>query len=213
MVHAANLLSIYRTNHLLNNPQCMKQDSDMWLRAYENKDHEDEWEKVYGDYDAAVDNPTVPFYKELAERYPEAKVILTVRSADNWYNSLCKTVFQIQRFHFPEDFPESARKMLGVTRVVSWNGYWKDDPVREPNKKELCKIFNDHIEEVKGVIPPERLRIMELGECWERICKFLGKEILDEPYPRLNESEGFMDRWLKTIEMLNIVEHEMAART
>ncbi|KAG0184717.1 hypothetical protein DFQ28_010662, partial [Apophysomyces sp. BC1034] len=200
MVNAANLLPRYRTHHLLNNPQCMQQDSDVWLRAFENKDHEDEWEKVYGDYDAAVDYPTVAFYKELAARYPEAKVILTVRSADSWYNSVCKTLFQIRTSHDPEDYPESARKMIKTTRLVSCNGYWKDDPVREPNKEELCKMFNDHIEEVKRVIPPERLLIMELGEGWERLCKFLGQEIPDEPYPRVNESEGFVNNCEKAIE-------------
>ncbi|KAG0192797.1 hypothetical protein DFQ28_007557, partial [Apophysomyces sp. BC1034] len=77
---------------------------------------------------------------------------------------MCKTVFEIRKIPFAEDYPESAKKMIGVNQLVSCNGYWKDDRTREPNKEELCKIFNDHIEEVKRVIPPERLLIMELGE-------------------------------------------------
>jgi hypothetical protein len=40
------------------------QDPDVWRRAYDNPDnHEDEWEKVYGKYTAAIDWPTVTFYK------------------------------------------------------------------------------------------------------------------------------------------------------
>ncbi|KAG0191490.1 hypothetical protein DFQ28_011738 [Apophysomyces sp. BC1034] len=210
--HALEKLG-YRTHHVLKDPQCMQQDSDVWLRAYENKDHEDEWEKVYGDYDAAVANPTVPFYKELAERYPEAKVVLTIRSADSWYNSVCKTLFNSWKHPLPEDLPESARKMFEMTRVVMLNSYLKDDPAREPNKEELCKMFNDHIEEVKRVIPTERLLIMELGEGWERLCKFLGKEIPDEPYPRANERDSFMNTCTKVVEQLKITENEMVART
>ncbi|KAG0184716.1 hypothetical protein DFQ28_010661 [Apophysomyces sp. BC1034] len=203
----------YRTHHLGNESRRQQLDPGVWLRAFENKDHEDEWENVYGDYDAAVDTPTAPFYKELAERYPEAKVILTIRSADSWYNSICKTIFKIRKIPFPEGFPESRRKMMELGRAVMLNGYFKDDPVREPNKEELCKMFNDHIEEVKRVIPPDRLLIMELGEGWERLCKFLGKEIPDEPYPRLNEREGFVDRYEKAIEALRMAEKEVAAKT
>ncbi|KAG0191489.1 hypothetical protein DFQ28_011737 [Apophysomyces sp. BC1034] len=212
MVNAANLLSRYRTHHMLKDPQCMQLDSDVWLRAYENKDHEDEWEKVYGDYDAAVDYPTAAFYKELAERYPEAKVVLIVRSVDSWYNSMCKTVFKIWKSKYTENLPESARKMNEMCGVVMLNGYLKDDPAREPNKEELCKMFNDHIEEVKRVIPTERLLIMELGEGWERLCKFLGKEIPDEPYIRANDSEGFVDKFVKTIDVLKIAENKVGVK-
>ncbi|KAG0191491.1 hypothetical protein DFQ28_011739 [Apophysomyces sp. BC1034] len=207
LCHALEKLG-YRTHHLMKDPHCMQQDSDVWLRAYENKDHEDEWEKVYGDYDAAVDYPTAAFYKELAERYPEAKVVLTIRSADSWYNSISKTVLKSRTAPFPEDFPESARKILGMSRLISWNGYFKEDPTREPNKEDFCKIFNDHIEEVKRVIPPERLLIMELGEGWERLCKFLGKKIPDEPYPRVNETEDFVNNCKKIIEAVKIAEKE-----
>ncbi|KAG0182323.1 hypothetical protein DFQ28_002068 [Apophysomyces sp. BC1034] len=198
----------YRTHHLVNDSRRSQLDSGVWLRAFENKDHEDEWEKVYGDFDAAVDNPTVPFYKELAECYPEAKVILTVRSADSWYNSLCNTMLKVWKLPVPECLSEPRRKMLELCQAIMLNGYFKDDLTREPNKEELCKMFNDHIEEVKQVIPPERLLIMELGEGWERLCKFLDKEIPDEPYPRSNETEGFVDKYEKAIEALRIEEME-----
>ncbi|KAG0192798.1 hypothetical protein DFQ28_007558 [Apophysomyces sp. BC1034] len=189
------------------------QDTGVWIRASEDKDHEDEWEKVYGNYDAAVDNPTSTFYKELSERYPEAKIILTVRSVESWYNSMCKTVFKENRLQVPDDCPEHIKKMTDMIRKVTLQGYWKDGPDREPNKEELCKMFNDRIEEVKRVIPPERLLIMELGEGWERLCKFLGKEIPDEPYFWANDSNDFFLNQTKALEELKIAEKKMAART
>jgi hypothetical protein len=46
---------------LMNDPT---QDVGVWIRAFDNPEtHEDEWEKVYGEYRAAVDWPTVTFYK------------------------------------------------------------------------------------------------------------------------------------------------------
>ncbi|KAG0190348.1 hypothetical protein DFQ28_002196, partial [Apophysomyces sp. BC1034] len=202
----------YRTHHMLKVASDPTQDIGVWIRAYEDKDHGDEWEKVYGDYDAAVDNPTVPFYKELVERYPEAKVILTVRSADSWYDSMCRTVFRSTKHQIPHDIPEHTQKMVNLAQKVSLKGYRRDNPEREPNKEELCKIFNDHIEEVKRVIPPERLLIMELGEGWERLCKFLGKDVPDEPYFWANDGNEFFSNHIKAIDELKVAEKKMAAR-
>lgn len=40
------------------------QDVGVWNRAFDNPEtHEDEWEKVYGEYRAAVDWPTATFYE------------------------------------------------------------------------------------------------------------------------------------------------------
>lgn len=33
-----------------------------------------EWDKLYEKYDTAVDWPTVTFYKDLLQQYPDAKV-------------------------------------------------------------------------------------------------------------------------------------------
>ena len=35
-----------------------------------------------------MDWPAAAYWRELAEHYPEAKVILTVRDPDRWYDSV-----------------------------------------------------------------------------------------------------------------------------
>ena len=39
-----------------------------------------DWEEIFRGYRATVDWPGAAFYEELMERYPHAKVILTVRN-------------------------------------------------------------------------------------------------------------------------------------
>ena len=39
------------------------------------------------DYQATVDFPGCVFWRELTEAYPEAKVLLTVRDPEKWYES------------------------------------------------------------------------------------------------------------------------------
>lgn len=71
------------------------------------------------------------------------------------------------------------------------------DPERVADEEHVKKLFYNHIEEVKTVIPADQLLIMELGEGWERMCKFLGKEIPDAPYPSVNSTAEFEKYFIK----------------
>src|SRR3712207_4417870 len=76
--------------------------------AFENPEHVEEWEaaaqgksidweELFSCYRATVDWPGAAFYEELIERYPDAKVILTVRDPDRWYESARTTIYDTQR--------------------------------------------------------------------------------------------------------------------
>lgn len=165
---------------------------DDFTRAALDKENAD-WDKLYERFDAAVDWPTVDFYKELFQKYPEAKVILSIRSADSWYESVKNTVHRIsiEVGDLPEDDP--MYPFSNMCRTVTFDGALSD-PVRFNDKEMIKKLFNDHNEEVKRVIPPEQLYVMELGSGWEGLCKFLGKEVPKGPYPSSNSSQEFGER-------------------
>src|SRR5918998_4238747 len=55
-----------------------------------------DWERPFRDYRATVDWPGAAFYKALMESYPDAKVILTVRDPDRWYESTRSTIYDMQ---------------------------------------------------------------------------------------------------------------------
>jgi hypothetical protein len=38
-------------------------------------------------------------------------------------------------------------------------------------------------------IPREKLLVMDIKDGWEPLCKFLGKPVPNEPFPRANEAE------------------------
>lgn len=60
-----------------------------------------DWEEMFVGYRASVDWPGAAFYKELSERYPEAKVILTVRDPEKWYESVRNTIFDLRGAEIP----------------------------------------------------------------------------------------------------------------
>jgi hypothetical protein len=152
-----------------------------------------DWDKLYENYNAAVDWPTVSFYKELFQKYPDAKVILTVRSADSWYKSVKNTVHlaSIQLKGMTEDHP--IYPFARMCRTVTFNGELSD-PEKFKDEEAIKKLYLDHIEDVKKTIPAEQLYIMELGSGWEGLCTFLGKDVPKEPYPNSNSTHEFQKK-------------------
>ncbi len=49
-----------------------------------------DWDELFDGYRATVDWPGCSFYRELLDRYPDAKVILSVRDPERWYESAAR---------------------------------------------------------------------------------------------------------------------------
>lgn len=62
-----------------------------WLNAADGNPDWD-WDQHLGDYAATVDYPACTFWRELAEYYPDAKVLLSVRNATSWFESTSSTI-------------------------------------------------------------------------------------------------------------------------
>ena len=141
-----------------------------------------DWEKIFGSYQAAVDWPTAAFYKELMEVYPQAKVLLSVRDPETWYESTKHTIYTMV------DAPEPSA-MLRMANALVWEQTFDG---RFEDRRYAIEVFKRHNDEVKKHVPPERLLVYEVKEGWKPLCEFLGVEIPDaKPFPHLNDSEAF----------------------
>ena len=157
-----------------------------WNRAAEGLPVE--WEDTYGGYRATVDWPGCHFYAELAERYPSAKVILSKRDPERWYDSMSETIL-------------ASMAAMGLKSAEEITG---DHPMRfgaiiisqktfdfDFSKTNVIAAFKRHNAEVQRRIPPERLLVFEAVQGWEPLCAFLGVPIPAEPFPRVNDREEF----------------------
>jgi hypothetical protein len=146
-----------------------------------------EWEAVYKDYRATVDWPGAAFAVELAEYYPDAKVILSRRDPRRWYESMRETILK-------------SMEMMGLAGV----DVAQDHPMRfghaliaqrtfggDFSEQNVVAAFERHNAEVKRRIPAERLLEFEAAQGWEPLCRFLGVAIPDEPFPRTNARDEF----------------------
>ncbi|KAG2236332.1 hypothetical protein INT48_001396 [Thamnidium elegans] len=179
---ALNILG-YNTHHMRCFFMDPSLDTDDFYNAYHHRDEAD-WDKIYENYSAAVDWPTCTFYKDLMAKYPNAKVLLTTRTPESWYKSVTNTIAS------PEAIGEASPKFKKMVDSVCAGGLLSD-PVRLADEEKIKAAFVDHINEVKAYVPADRLLVLELGEGWERLCKFLGKEVPNTPYPSSNSTEAF----------------------
>jgi hypothetical protein len=56
------------------------------------------------------------------------------------------------------------------------------------NKDHAIKVFNRHNETVKSAFDTKRLLVFDFKEGWEPLCHFLGVQVPDEAFPRLNDT-------------------------
>ena len=158
-----------------------------------------DWRGILAGYQATVDWPAVSFYKELFQEFPDAKVVLSVRDPERWYESSSSTIYQMHKnklIRSPLLSPlitllSGGRNRIGrmVDKLV-WHDEFHD---RFEDKAYALEIFNRHIEEVKLTIPANQLLVYEVKQGWGPLCEFLGVEVpAGTPFPRLNERDNFV---------------------
>ena len=165
----------YHMTEVFKNPKA----PGYWEAAADGKSVD--WEEVFAGYRSTVDWPGATFYKQLADAYPEAKVILTVRDAEAWFASTQATIFSL---HFRDDTEDPWQRM--VLKVIS------DLFDRQmTDKSKLISVYEQHNEEVRRAIAPERLLVYDVAQGWEPLCRFLEVEVPGEPMPKVNSTDEF----------------------
>jgi hypothetical protein len=168
-----------------------------------------DWGRVFAGYDSAVDFPASIYWQELAEAYPEAKVILTVRDPRRWHKSIGSMGPQmpvdgdVDMAAVVEHMPERMRRfaelmplMNDATQRVLGNGFGFGSQMDE---ETAVGVFEHHTENVRSALPADRLLVFQASDGWGPLCEFLGVEApVDEPYPHLNDTET-MQRMFATM--------------
>ena len=147
------------------------------------------WNNVFAGYRSQVDWPGARYWRELAAFYPNARLILTVRDPDEWYDSLSATILKLmdQRGHVPDPHIASLLDMgFTLIEIGEFEG-------RIRNRDHAIAMFNKRIADVQAEIPPARLLTFDVSEGWEPLCRFLGCDVPAISFPRLNSSRQFTE--------------------
>jgi hypothetical protein len=168
-----------------------------WLRAAKGRSVN--WDDLLVGYESCVDGPTSAYWRELAEHYTKAKVILTVRDPERWLASMQKTLFrQRERMNsVPGRVAVLLSSLLGTdlaafVKMVDTTldaRTFKSPIEREPQR--AVELFNAHTDEVIATIEAERLLVFDVRAGWAPLCEFLDVPVPDEPFPRVNNTSDF----------------------
>ena len=167
------------------------------------------WDEIFEGYRATVDWPSTGYYKELMEHYPDARVVLTVRDPDRWYESTRETIYAVH-VSMPGWLKRLPPMSIGsaMIRTIIWDGQFQG---RFEDPQAARAIFEQHIEDVTAAVPPERLLVFRVSEGWGPLCEFLNVPIpQDRPFPHVNERSA-MNRFLLVLRLVRKLPYILAA--
>ena len=151
----------------------------LWLEAARGRP---DWDAIFKGYVAAVDYPACGFWRQLADRYPEAKVLLTVRDPDKWFDSTRETILS-----------DGIRELTGLTPDHAFfeEAVYKDYVGHFGDRAFITDYFRRHNAAVIAAVPKERLLVYEVSQGWAPLCAFLGVPAPQAPFPHVNTRADF----------------------
>jgi len=221
--HALYRLGIHDCYHMhdvRNNPD---EDGAFWIRAFKAKYAADgsfekeDWDKLLGQCQAVCDIPAAFFGAELAEIYPDAKVIILSREPESWYNSVSNSIHADKplktkiRMMFCMVFNPTVRSWVRFGMTMSGLGMGFN---HRTEKDKALAWYQAMYDEFRERIPSERRIEYKVGDGWAPLCQHLGVPVpmvedpetgktVEAPFPHYNDRESFVkesahiqERWV-----------------
>lgn len=185
----------YHMTELFEHPEHL----DAWRAAVRGETVD--WEGPLKGYRSTLDWPGAPFYEDLMEAYPEAKVILTLRDPERWYESTLNTIYEMNAttssplFSLMSWVVPRVRNIKHAVAIVD-DLAWRDAfGGRFEDREHAISVFTEWNEGVKRRVPARKLLVYDVKEGWGPLCEFLGVEVPgDESFPHLNDTQTFRKR-------------------
>jgi len=143
-----------------------------------------DWDALFAGYAATVDWPGAAVWESIANTYPDAIVLLSVRdSADAWWKSASNTIFAaIEHNAVAGDNPQWYEMIQAM--FTTFTPEWRDESAAKA-------AYEAHNANVRATVPPDRLVDYTAGSGWEPLCTALGVPVPDAPFPHVNSTEEF----------------------
>ncbi|KAF5025627.1 hypothetical protein F66182_2233 [Fusarium sp. NRRL 66182] len=185
-----------------------------WIRAFEAKYAGSgsftraDWDRLLGTCQAVCDVPAAFFGPELAELYPDAKVIILNRDPDKWYESVLNSIYLITT-------PQGIWAKLGMmycflldTNLQYMAAYsralrtWVQRYDHGKDKDKALAWYRAQYREFHERIPADRYIEYTITQGWGPLCHYLGVPVpevkdpetgrmVEAPFPHLNDRETF----------------------
>ena len=153
------------------------------------------WDELFEGKESVVDWPGSYHWRELIEVYPDAKVLLSVRSAESWVESMNNTIGAIW---FGDTLMHHlARAQYNVDPLYkAWIDLLGDmwdaaGVVQGGDEKRMAETMEQWNQSVIDGVPEDRLLVWHPKDGWEPLCELLDVPVPDGPVPNVNDTENF----------------------
>jgi hypothetical protein len=131
--------------------------------------------------DGITDITVLPYYMSLDKKYPNSKFILTCREKESWLAAMEKHL-KYNKISEKKRYFLTERKIRKFLRTAVYGCFSFD-------KEKLSGTYESHLTHVRNYFRNRPESFLEIyiteGEGWEKLCPFLGKEVLSMPFPRI----------------------------
>ncbi|KAM5347862.1 hypothetical protein ACJ41O_007686 [Fusarium nematophilum] len=186
-----------------------------WIRAFEAKYAgrgtftRADWDRLFGNCQAVCDTPAAFFGAELAEVYPDAKVVILNRDPDKWYDSVLNSIYLVTRPHGFLHLLELMYCFLlddHVQNMAAYSRSLRQWVLRYDHGRERDKAlawYREQYDEFRERIPAGRRIEYTVCDGWAPLCEHLGVPVpvvedpagsgkmVEAPFPHLNDRETF----------------------
>lgn len=163
--------------HAMEIPMAEFRPIPLWCEAIEGRA---DWDLVFAGYQSTADYPGCCFWPELIAHYPDAKVILTLRDPDSWFESISATLFS------PTTRPLALAGPMGPLNRHFTRGIPEE---LLGDRATMTAHFRRWNQSVIDGVPAARLLVFAVQDGWEPLCRFLGVPVPDVAYPRVNSRD------------------------
>ncbi len=158
----------------------------LWTAAHRGETID--WDDLFEGYLASVDWPSCNLWREQLNQYPDAKVVLSTRDPERWYQSVMSTIYPSSREARDSEDPQQAAFGQWVFDII-WDRVFSG---KMEDKDHCIRMYRNHEKSVRDALSPEKLLVFEAGQGWAPLCEFLGCDVPNEDYPHTNTTAEFL---------------------
>ncbi len=145
-----------------------------------------DYDRIFRGYFSAVDFPVAACWQDVLAAYPGARVILSAREAEEWYDSFSNTILKIVLDR--DAWPDSARPWYEMLEAIVVDRALGGRTDREG----ILKAYRANVDAARALAEDGRALIHSARDGWGPLCAFLSLRPPAEPYPRTNAREAFL---------------------
>jgi hypothetical protein len=141
-------------------------------------------DRMFTGFRSTLDWPACSYWKQIKRANPNAKVLLTRRDPDAWFDSMERTIFPALRAEHPD--PERTRWRASTRKLI-----FEETFSNRFDRPHVIAVLRAHERDVIASVSRDELLVFDAADGWVPLCQFLGVDVHDLPFPHASSTVEF----------------------